>query len=114
MIEIYFLEPSHLHPGSYEITVADLGRILEKKYGLISLFIDYIDKPLRNKLATHLFKYGSKGIHRIEQWIQAEWRNFIVSELHHIRTKAAEKESRESFIQTGSYYRSLQVLIKFT
>lgn len=113
MITIDFLQPSHLHPNSNTKSVAEVARRLEKRFGVIDKFTKYIEKRLLEKLQNHLLKNGTSGLHRIEQWLQAEWREFIVKELHHIKTKTASDEGRESFIDTGNYYRSLQVSIKF-
>lgn len=112
MISIHFVLPTHIHPNSNNTKVSDLGKILESKYGLIGKFIKLKQPQLEKRFTKHLFSVGYKDFHRLESWIQAEWRGYMVSQLHRIKTKSATKEGRESFIDTGNYYRSLQVVIK--
>ena len=111
-IRIEFLEPERLHPSSDTLTIAELGLILEKKYKLCEKFIDYTKPKIVNKAVEYLTKKTNRDWRfLLEEWLKGEWRDYMVSELHHIKTRQSIKENRESFIDTGSYYKSLMIRI---
>lgn len=111
-IQIVFIEPDRLHPNSDTTTVGEVATLLEDKYHLIENFT----KKYKNEITKKLLQYAKNNPNNwkflLSEYIKNEWRDYMVSELHNIKTKIATKEQRESFINTGAYYKSLQIIIK--
>ena len=114
--KIVFIEPDITHPKSKEVSVSEVAKFLEKKYKICQTFTAYIKTELLTKILKSLLNGKEKKFERekfkIEQWLQAEWRDFIVTDKTGIRTKIAQEEDRVSFIDTGAYYLSMQIKIE--
>lgn len=124
-LEIELLEPERVHTNSNTITTATLAFILEAKYKILQNFYKHIARSLEARAAsitqdvimdTTRKVYNRVSIEaefnkRLGAWLQNEWRTYIVSEAHGIKTKAARDADRQSFIDTGDYFKSLQVRI---
>ena len=125
-LEIELLEPERVHTKSNTITTATLAFILEAKYKLMQKFYEHIktalearaasitqDVILDTKQRTRLDRVAIEKIYntRLGAWLQNEWRAYIVRGTHGIKTKAAQDTDRQSFIDTGDYFKSLQVRI---
>lgn len=110
-LSISYLEPKRLHPHSNFITIADLANIIESKYGLLEKFTDYFgDEIIAYSLTLNLSNFRDLRI--LNEFIKNKWREYILRELHGIKSKAATSEQRTSFVQTKAYYQSLQVEAK--
>lgn len=98
------------HPdGPKGTTIHDVAMRLEHKYALIQKFVALHQKEIETILAFSIAdaikhdytnEYMDKGINGK---IKEVWRNFIMNEEHGIRTLAAEKDNRQSFVKSGSY-----------
>lgn len=124
ILEIELLEPERVHTKSNVITTATLAFILEAKYKIMQKFYSYISKALEARAASItqdvIFdtkkSYNRVSIEaeynkRLGAWLQNEWRKYIVSGAHGIKTQAAKDADRQSFVDTGDYFKSLQVRI---
>ncbi|HEC1823352.1 TPA: hypothetical protein R1765_001976 [Campylobacter coli] len=111
--EISFESPDILHPNSDYATISDVAKFIESKYNLVQKFTIYIKPKLLEKMAEYIFSNKSNWEFLLQEWIKGEWRDYIVDQLHKIRTKASILEDRESFINTGAYYKTMQVKIKY-
>ena len=112
-MKIQFVEPAMMHPGGDGVEIAEVALFLEHKYELCSRFIEYIRPQLIKQASRYLLNTTRNDpFFLLENWLKNEWRDYIIDELHGIKTKAAEKESRESFVDTGAYYRSMIILVK--
>ena len=120
---IEFMEPQRLHAGSDTASTADIATFLEAKYKLVENFTIEIRPKLLariTKVSERYLKneeYLRKSLEKllnqqIGGWLQNEWRNYINKEMHKIKTKAAEKEKRQPFVNTGDYFKSMVVYIK--
>lgn len=123
-LEIELLEPERVHTKSNVITTATLAFILEAKYKIMQKFYSYISKALEARTASitqDVILDTKKSYNRVSieaeynkrlgAWLQNEWRKYIVSEAHGIKTQAAKDADRQSFVDTGDYFKSLQVRI---
>lgn len=125
-LEIELLEPERVHTRSNKITTATLAFILEARYKLMQKFFAYIQRALEARATSvtqdvildtkQRQRYDRVGLEKIYNtrlgtWLQNEWRKYIVSEAHGIKTKAAQDTGRHPFIDTGDYFKSLQVRI---
>lgn len=116
MTKLVFSSPFlRLYPNSKKATVHSVAMKLEKKYHLMEEFYkqnkDKITKILRE---AYLRRFEGKNFNeaRVNGQMQALWRDWLSSEGHGIKTKAAEEEGRASFIDTGNYMRFLHFEIE--
>lgn len=111
-IRITFLEPERLHPKSDTQTISEVAVFLEQKYKLCNSFIQYIKPKLIDKAIKYIFsKTDNNWTFLLERFLTDEWRDYIVTEKHGIKTKASIKRGDESFIDTSAYYKSMLVKI---
>lgn len=111
-VKITFLEPERLHPKSDDKTIADVATFLEQKYKLCNSFIKYIKPKLMEKASSYILNQTNhKWTFLLERFLIDEWRDYIVSEKHGIKTKASRDRGDESFIDTMAYYKSMVVKI---
>lgn len=123
-LEIELLEPERTHTKSDTLTTAALAFMLEARYKIMRKFSEHISKALEARAAAvtqdiiletkrtfNNTKIEAEYNKRLGAWLQNEWRRYIVSEAHGIKTKAAQDNDRKSFVDTGDYFKSLQVRI---
>lgn len=125
-LEIELLEPERVHTRSDKITTATLAFILEARYKIMQKFFAHIQRALEARAASttqdvvldtrQQQRFNREGLERIYNtrlgaWLQNEWRRYIVSEAHGIKTQAAQDAGRHAFVDTGDYFKSLQVRI---
>lgn len=125
-LEIELLESERVHTRNDKITTATLAFILEARYKIMQKFFTHIQRALAARAASitqdvildtkkkqRFDRAGLEKIYntRLGAWLQSEWRSYIVSEAHGIKTQAAQDANRQSFIDTGDYFKSLQVRI---
>lgn len=110
-LKVEFLEPEMLHPNSDTESIADVAIYIEAKYGLCKKFTNYILPTLAEKYCQYVLAGQKNWQFMLSQWLQSEWRDYMVNQLHKIRTELADEQSREAFIDTGAYYRSLVVKV---
>lgn len=118
--QIIFSEPMRKHPGkgSKTETVFDVATDLEKGYDILHIFYRMYKDELKSiiiqevKLAWKMGRDQEATNKAISKRIYNLWVMFVIREEHGIKTKAALREGRQSFIDTGSYYKSMIVKIK--
>lgn len=129
---IRFFEPAgrpHKSHPNESFTPADLARILEAKYGLIDLFVKWAEKDI----IKHML-YKRRHPFELHDFILEKWRDFIRFQFHGIMTgknrrviklyqrlfgfkggiSPKEAGGKVPFIDTGDYYKSLRVSLKFS
>ncbi|HDZ5057801.1 TPA: hypothetical protein RTG63_001664 [Campylobacter jejuni] len=112
-LEIVYESPDMLHPNSDYQTISDVANFLEDKYHLLQNFSIYIKPKLLKKLSEYILSNKNNWDFLLSEWLKGEWRDYIVEQLHHIKTKLSQMEDREAFINTGAYYKTISVKIKF-
>lgn len=96
-------------------TIAEVAERLEEKYDLLTTFVIMHKKEIEGIIITEMvyaIKHNDTNEQmdaRINGRISTLWRIYIQNEEHQIKTKAAEKENRQSFIKTGEYYTALTI-----
>ena len=118
VLSIEFVEPRRLHPGSDSVSVFEVAQFIEAKYELIALFakkkqndvLDILQDLLKDMLLGELDFTMFQVI--LREKVLDLWREFITKQEHSITTKLAQEEGRESFIDTGAYYRSMDIIVK--
>lgn len=105
---------------------SDTGEVafkLEKRFEVGKRFIEFIEPSLETKFMsayeTELKRFDydfDKAFERvlflISQWLTKEWREYILMEKHGIKTQASvndPKGPRQSFVDTGEYFKNMQV-----
>lgn len=105
---------------------SDTGEVafkLEKRFEVGKRFIEFIEPSLETKFMsayeTELKRFDydfDKAFERvlflISQWLTKEWREYILMEKHGIKTQASvndPKGHRQSFVDTGEYFKNMQV-----
>ncbi len=110
-LKVEFLEPELLHPNSDTESIADVAIYIEAKYGLCKKFTNYIIPKLAEKYCVYVLSGQKNWQFMLSQWLQSEWRDYMVNQLHKVNSQLADEENREAFINTGAYYRSLVVKV---
>lgn len=112
-LQISFFEPDAQHPSG-SATISEVAQELESEYHLIESFIaSEKDKVVRRLIELAL----DSGLERpkvfkiLEEEVKNAWREYMVNEEHGIKTLSSEAHERESFIDTGAYYKNLQVKV---
>jgi len=118
--QIIFREPLRKHPGKFnqKETVFDVATDLEGRYDILHIFYRMCKDELKSIIIQEVkraWKMGrdqeaTNGI--IAERIKNAFRVFIIEEKHGIKTLAAIREGRQSFIDTGAYYKFMNVVIK--
>lgn len=105
---------------------SDTGEVafkLEERFEVGKRFIEFIEPSLETKLMsayeTELKRFNydfDKAFERVlfltSQWLTKEWREYILMEKHGIKTQASvndPKGPRQSFVDTGEYFKNMQV-----
>ncbi|EGV1470929.1 hypothetical protein JF110_001654 [Campylobacter jejuni] len=112
-LEIVYEAPDILHPNSDTSTISEVAIFIESKYKLLYNFSIFIKPKLLTKLSEYILFNKNDWKFLIQEWLKGEWRDYIVEQLHHIKTKSSILDDREAFIDTGAYYKSISVKIKF-
>lgn len=110
-VVISFIAPEMLHPSGNSTSISDVALVLEAKYKIVESFSAFVYNRIEEKITSYSLKGSKNWSVRLSEWVKDEWRTYIVEQLHRIQTKKAFEEGRESFIDTGAYYRSLQVQV---
>lgn len=113
MPKLVFTAPSFMHPNG-DKTVYEVATDLEKRYKLLDSFVEYDKKKIGNilsKQAVQLLK-GKKTVKQMQDGINNSiktlWRSYIRDEKHGIITRIAVEEDRQAFIDTGTYFLSIE------
>lgn len=104
-LHLEFLAPSRMHPNSDSITIADLANILEGKYHLLEKFTELHEPEIIEYALTCL--YDDRGEKLINEFVKNKWREFILREMHGLKSKVSTEEHRTSFVQTQAYYQNV-------
>ena len=105
---------------------SDTGEVafkLEKRFEVGKRFIEFIEPSLETKFMsayeTELKRFNydfdkafERALFLISQWLTKEWREYILMEKHGIKTQASvndPKGPRQSFVDTGEYFKNMQV-----
>lgn len=114
-MKIKFIEPDMLHPNS-NTSIYEVGKKLEKKYNLCQKFMDDTESKIHDRMAVLINRgYSEKRIiFTLENDIKQYWREYINKELHNIKTQSAKKRGGKSFIVTGAYFQSMQIVLEAT
>ena len=114
-MKIKFIEPNMLHPDS-DISIFELARQLEKRFQLCEKFIS--SKEITEAIEIRTLEIAMRGYSKdrmrfdLENFIMSRWQEYIRNELHNIKTKAALKENRKSFIKSGAYYENMRIIVE--
>ncbi|WP_289748639.1 hypothetical protein [Helicobacter bilis] len=114
-MKIKFIEPNMLHPDS-DISIFELAKRLESKFHLCEKFIS--SKEITEAIEMRFLHNVARGYNNdrmrfdLENFIMNRWKDYIRDELHNIKTKAALKEHRKSFIKSGKYYKSMRIIVE--
>ena len=107
---IDIIEPAIPHPPIEDgVSTYDVAQRLEQKYELIHKFVALHKKDIERLIAfemAYAIKHNSTNLQmdsRLDTSLRQMWRVFLINEEHGIRTLAAEKEGRQSFVKTGTY-----------
>lgn len=94
------------HPNS-DATIYEVACELENRYHLLELFFKEIESDLIEYILNQL---SSGRFHKqsINDWIKNRWREWILDKGHHITTQASKERGNQPFVDTGSYYLSIQ------
>lgn len=120
-IAYYALEPERQHAKSDHQTIAEVAEELEQRYQLSEKFFEFIspqieDKFLeilgRNARAEITPKVYSDVLNQLSDWLTAEWREWIRTMKHGIRTQASKERGTPSFIDTTEYFLNMRKVIK--
>lgn len=104
-----FNAPDIVHPFSDSVTIAEVAQFLENKYHLIDKFLsDRQEAIIEYALTLDL----PADAHLLDSFIQSEFREYIITESHNIKTRASQMQGREAFINSGAYYRGVSVNVK--
>lgn len=104
---IYFTYPELPHPNSPELTILELAKILESKYHVLENFVNRT-KPLFIKKLYSMYKQRGKLNQQVcEEWLKAEWREYIISGKAGF-TVASHERGDPAFVQTSAYYLGMQ------
>jgi hypothetical protein len=115
---IIFLEPVRQHQND-PITDAELARKLEKRYGILKIFaMRRHTKDIRSIIIDTIRKSWKDGTSQERTFkkmaynITDLWKSFIMRNETGIVTKASVREGRQSFLDTGEYYRRMGVRVE--
>jgi len=107
---IDFKEPELMHPNAEDgETILDVANRLEHRYSLFQKFVAIKQHELESIIATEMalaikHGYGNDIMDAaIDGRIKEIWRNFLMNEEHGIRTRAADVNNRQSFVDSGAY-----------
>lgn len=117
-MRLNFNAPTFLHPNKdengEEITVYEVAKKLESKYNLLGGFVAHYKTELEDIISQEAIKriQGRKTQEQFKKSvdirIQALWRDYMKSETHGIKTRIATEEDRKAFIDTGTYFMSIE------
>lgn len=107
---IDFKEPEMMHPNAEDgETIFEVATRLEHRYNVLAKFVAIRQKDLEGILAAEMalaikHGYGNDIMDAaIDGRIKEIWRNFLMNEEHGIRTRAADVNNRQSFVDSGAY-----------
>jgi hypothetical protein len=118
--QIIFREPLRKHPGkgSKTETVFKVATDLEEGYSIAHIFYRMYKDELKSIIIQEVKRAWKSGRDQeatnqvIAERIKNLWRQFIIREEHGIKTKAALREGRQSFVDTGAYYKGMAIKVK--
>lgn len=105
IIDFTFTEMAH--PGSEELSVLGLAKILESKYNICENFTNYIREKLLKRMDDQINKFGYIQNAAIQSWLQNEWREYIISGKAGY-TAASAGRGDPAFVDSSTYYLSMQ------
>lgn len=110
-MRVEFTFPDIQHPNG-DITIRELATILESKYHILENFSSYIIKAFSERFLTQLQKRKVQKV-ALEEWLKNEWRQYIIGGKTGVKTNAALFRGDPSFVDTSSYYLSMQPRLIF-
>jgi hypothetical protein len=111
---IDFLDPNMQHPKD-DITVNELANKLEEQYGLLHAFIALHKRDIEKIIVSEMvlaIKHDDTNVNmdeHINGRVQRLWQVYIMNEEHGIKTKAAELDNRQSFVDSGTYMNAMTI-----
>lgn len=106
---INFAEPDMMHPDSDVATVYEIAMMIENKYHLVDIFAHQFKSKIAERFSSLVLANERRTLRILEEDVKNWWREFILDELHKIRTSAAKRDDRESFVASGTYYRNMRI-----
>lgn len=104
------IEPAIPHPhGEEGTTIYDVAQRLEQRYALMHKFLALHKEDIERLFAfeiAYAIKHDSTNLQmdsRLNTSLREMFRMFLINEEHGIRTMAADKENRQSFVKSGAY-----------
>lgn len=111
-MRVEFRFPELQHPAG-DKTIKEVASILEGKYHILEGFSKYIAKTFATRLSKQLGRVGGFNKKSLEDWLKHEWREYIIGGKTGVQTNAALFRNDPSFIDTSSYYLSMQPKLIF-
>lgn len=111
-IQIDFTFPDIQHPKG-DVTVLEVAKLLEAKYHILENFCTYIIPKFQEKRINKLILKGEAAFVSEQEWLKNEWREYLIGGKTGVTTQAALFRGDPSFIDTSSYYLSMQPIFKF-
>lgn len=111
-MKVNFTFPEIQHPSG-EKTILEVAMILEGKYHILENFSKYILESFKGRLLKQLKRVNGFNKHSLEEWLKHEWREYIIGGKTGVSTNAALFRNDPSFIDTSSYYLSMQPKLLF-
>jgi hypothetical protein len=93
----------------------DVAMKLEIRYSVLAKFVALHKYDIERAIAFAMadaIKHGFDNDRMdaaIELGIKPMWQAYLLNEEHGIHTRAAEKNNRQSFVDTGTYLRALKI-----
>lgn len=118
--KITFREPQRQHPKNIDNpkTVSEVAKKLEKDYEPLHIFYRKYKDKIKSVIIEEVKRAWNAGRDQeivnniIAERIKALWRQFILRDETGVKTRAAQKAGRQSFLDTGTYYKSMKVQVK--
>lgn len=106
-MKVEFHLPELPHPNSKDLTILELGQILEKKYHVIENFTKFIVDDFKHMLLERFTERGAISQESAQEWLKNQWREYIISGQAGF-TAASQERGDPAFVETSSYYLSVQ------
>lgn len=106
-MKVEFHLPELPHPNSKDLTILELGQILESKYHVIENFTKFIIDDFKKHLLNRFTERGVISQESAQEWLKNQWREYIISGQAGF-TAASKERGDPAFVETSSYYLSVQ------
>lgn len=106
-MKVEFHLPELPHPNSKDLTILELGQILEKKFHVIENFTKFIVDDFKSMLLSRFNERGVISRESAQEWLKNQWREYIISGRAGF-TAASKERGDPAFVETSAYYLSVQ------